>query len=923
MKKILSVVLLLAMCLSLFAGCNKEDNSAAALESAKDYLEAAYKDEDAVTGTDYQRGGVVMVKIDGVDTEFKVTWTTNSDKVEVVADGKYVTIQVPYDNLEDLAYTLTATISDANGNSVQVSFDRTVPARPGIPTDVEDGTYVIVADGKSYTSLTEDKSYGYNVFHEVTVENGTVSGHYKADVLTITNVDGGFTIQDAYGRYIFMKDSHNSCNVSAEAPEEGHIWQLLTDKDGNTFIINTLKMKILAFDTGYSSWGAYPEITETRLSKIQLIKATAPETDPEPETPDVPDVPAGRGEIETPVAGTAYKLGMFQVNKDVMLYFTGLINQESTPWYMKSTENVAEAIDVFVEEVEGGLRLYFTIEGTKTYLDMHKDGTHYSLRLTTEPTAVYTWNEEHKTFVAMVEDKECFIGTSGTYTTFSCNKLEQISSSFVAHLYPQTGAVMPETPDEPEQPAGVAGTLADSIANGDKVVIYYPNGQEVLTGTASGNKLAGAAATVTENALAAAEAAVFEVIVDANGYYTFVMDGKYLTAGATGNSLTLADEAGDYSLWTLETAEGGFYIKSVNAAYNNNAQYMEYYNGFTTYGFSDPTKADIYTFQFFKVDAEGGETPEQPTDVVIADGSYLLIVDGKGMTALAENKGYGYMPTVDIAVADGVATGYTNNEIIVIKNVAGGFTMQDCYGRYIYMSGNYANFNVSADVPAEGHIWTATATEGGYIITNVLKGKNLVYGDGGYTTFGAYADKSSVVSVIAATATEQPEQPETPEQPEQPEEPEQPETPEVTGTATLATEVAVGDKIVLVNAAGDSAMGAQDETKRVVTAITVTDGVANLTADVVIITLEAGSQEGTFALKVDGGYLAYSGSGNTIATQETVDDAASWTITIVDGVVSIQNVAHTDRFLQYNISAPRFVCYKGTQEAPVIYKVEE
>ena len=610
MKKILSVVLLLAMCLSLFAGCAKEDNSAAALESAKDYMEAAYKDEEAVTGTEYQRGGVLLLEIDGVKHEFKVTWTTNNDKVKVVAgEGKMVTIAVPYDNLEDVSYTLTATVSDAKGNSFQMSFDRTVPARPGIPTNVEDGTYVIVVDGKSYTSLTEDKSYGYNVFHEVTVENGTVSGHYKADIITITNVDGGFTMQDAYGRYIFMKDSHNSCNVSKEAPEEGHIWQLLTDKDGNTFIINTLKMKILAFDTAYSSWGAYPEITDARLSKIQMIKATAPETDPEPEKPDTPDTPANPGqtygEIETPVAGTAYKLGMFQVNKDTMLYFTGSA-KPNYAWYMLSTSNVAEAIDVFVEEVEGGLRLYFTVEGTKTYLDMHKDDSHYSLRLTTEPTAVYTWNEEHKTFVAMVDDKECFIGTSGTYDTFSCNKLEQVSTSFVAHLYPQTGAVMPETPEQPEQP-------------------------------------------------------------------------------------------------------------------------------------------------------------------------------------------------------------------------------------------------------------------------------------------------------------------------------EEPETPVVTGTATLADQVAVGDKIVLVNAAGDSAMGAQKEKMRDVVAITVTDGTANLTADVVIITLEAGSQEGTFALKVADGYLAYANNGNAISTQETVDDAASWTITIVDGVVTIQNVAYAERFLQYNASSPRFVCYKESsqQQAPVIYKVEE
>ena len=786
MKKILSVVLLLAMCLSLFAGCNKEDNSAAALESAKNYLEAAYKDEDAVTGTDYQRGGVVMVKIDGVDTEFKVTWTTNSDKVEVVADGKYVTIQVPYDNLEDLAYTLTATISDANGNSVQVSFDRTVPARPGIPTDVEDGTYVIVADGKSYTSLTEDKSYGYNVFHEVTVENGTVSGHYKADVLTITNVDGGFTIQDAYGRYIFMKDSHNSCNVSAEAPEEGHIWQLLTDKDGNTFIINTLKMKILAFDTGYSSWGAYPEITETRLSKIQLIKATAPETDPEPETPDVPDVPDVPSNVPefvtNPEVGTGYKFALYQANLKKYLYFTGAMDGN----FFAMSENAAEAVDVYMEATEGGYYFYFLNGETKTYLSLEgyeKDGKQRaSVKLTAEATTVFAYSEDAKTYVSVVGSDTFYLGTYNNFATISASSISYITgdkasnvgvTQFVAGFC--TVTVAPPTPEVVTNP---------EVGTGYKFALYQANLKKYL-------------------------------------YFTGAMDGNFFAMSEN------AAEAVDVY---MEATEGGYYFYFLNGE----------------------TKTYL--------SLEGYEK------------------DGKQRAS------------VKLTAEATTVFAYSEDAKTYVSVV----------GSDTFYLGTYNNFA------------TISASSISYITGD--KASNV-----GVTQFVA-----AFCTMTGAPETpEQPEQPETPEQPEQPEEPEQPETPEVTGTATLATEVAVGDKIVLVNAAGDSAMGAQDETKRVVTAITVTDGVANLTADVVIITLEAGSQEGTFALKVDGGYLAYSGSGNTIATQETVDDAASWTITIVDGVVSIQNVAHTDRFLQYNISAPRFVCYKGTQEAPVIYKVEE
>lgn len=64
---------------------------------------------------------------------------------------------------------------------------------------------------------------------------------------------------------------------------------------------------------------------------------------------------------------------------------------------------------------------------------------------------------------------------------------------------------------------------------------------------------------------------MFTVSVDANGSYTFLQGGKYLTAGATGNSLSLADTPSDYSLWTLEATDGGFFIRSVNAQYNGNA----------------------------------------------------------------------------------------------------------------------------------------------------------------------------------------------------------------------------------------------------------------------------------------------------------------------------------------------------------------
>ena len=143
--------------------------------------------------------------------------------------------------------------------------------------------------------------------------------------------------------------------------------------------------------------------------------------------------------------------------------------------------------------------------------------------------------------------------------------------------------------------------------------------------------------------------------------------------------------------------------------------------------------------------------------------------------------------------------------------------------------------------------------------------------------------------------------------------------------AQVTDSVAVGDQIVLVNIAGTYAMGAQDGKKRVVVPVTAADGVVTVTAETVILTVEAGASEGTVALKAADGYLCYDAEmgGNSIATKAEKDAAASWTITIADGVATIMNAGNNERFLQYNYNTnqERFVCYKGTQENVVIYKL--
>ena len=225
MKRILSVVLLLAMVIGCFAGCAPKEETpaeATALDAAKEYLYAMYKDAAEKTAVNYTVVSQILIE----DKVFPITWTTNApaENVKIVAnENKTTTIEITAGE-EDINYTLTATLKDETGAEASVSFDFYIPKAEGKTTTFTDGTYVILAGNLTMSSLSADKTYGYPYATEVTVANGAVTGYVAADVLTIKAVDGGYTIQDAQGRYFYLKGTYNSFNVDATMPAEGHIW---------------------------------------------------------------------------------------------------------------------------------------------------------------------------------------------------------------------------------------------------------------------------------------------------------------------------------------------------------------------------------------------------------------------------------------------------------------------------------------------------------------------------------------------------------------------------------------------------------------------------------------------------------------------------------------------------------------------------
>ena len=87
----------------------------------------------------------------------------------------------------------------------------------------------------------------------------------------------------------------------------------------------------------------------------------------------------------------------------------------------------------------------------------------------------------------------------------------------------------------------------------------------------------------------------------------------------------------------------------------------------------------------------------------------------------------------------------------------------------------------------------------------------------------------------------------------------------VSQTAGITNTVAVGDKIVIATRDGSGAMGAQNGKYRSQVAATVADRVLTVTEEIVVLTVEAGTKSGSFALKAADGYLCYDATagGNT------------------------------------------------------------
>lgn len=144
---------------------------------------------------------------------------------------------------------------------------------------------------------------------------------------------------------------------------------------------------------------------------------------------------------------------------------------------------------------------------------------------------------------------------------------------------------------------------------------------------------------------------------------------------------------------------------------------------------------------------------------------------------------------------------------------------------------------------------------------------------------------------------------------------------------TDVAELAVGDQIILVADDGECALSTWQKTNnRGASSVTKDGDLVTAAADTQVLTVAAGTVEGTVAFWTGKGYLcAASSTSNQLKTAETLDADSSWRITITDGVTSVVAQGEKGRnVLQYNPNDgdPVFSCYDSDKMGSVsIYKL--
>lgn len=153
------------------------------------------------------------------------------------------------------------------------SYTLTVSAAEVVEPEFEAGQYWIVDDGFVGTPELKSGTYGYMIAEEAWKSSTGVSST-EANAFTFEVAEGGYTIKDSKGRYLYSgkKDDgtyYNTFNASATATEN-HIWTVAKNADGTYKITNKASTFDVHFGASFKTFECVANVTDfPELVKVE------------------------------------------------------------------------------------------------------------------------------------------------------------------------------------------------------------------------------------------------------------------------------------------------------------------------------------------------------------------------------------------------------------------------------------------------------------------------------------------------------------------------------------------------------------------------------------------------------------------------------------------------------------------------------
>lgn len=171
------------------------------------------------------------------------------------------------------------------------------------------------------------------------------------------------------------------------------------------------------------------------------------------------------------------------------------------------------------------------------------------------------------------------------------------------------------------------------------------------------------------------------------------------------------------------TAPAGKEFASVKAYQGSTATVV--YNGEKTTTCTFTATATV-KWDKFVISTEAGETPNPPAGDItvkkateVAAGEVAFVFNEGYVETFAETANYGYWMAVAATPADEMKV--SKEAIFTLASTDKGYTIKDCYGRFMGWDGQHWSFNAYTTSDEGNCYWTATMVDGKVKIANTAK----------------------------------------------------------------------------------------------------------------------------------------------------------------------------------------------------------